>query len=82
MKPIRNGNAGHTRLVTKCCGIEPVTLGSYAQYYKSCPKCGRGDIYRDVTQELEYVPSTAEMFLNSRVEALERIVARLTGGAA
>lgn len=82
MKAIRNGDAGRTRIVTKCCGVAPETRGSFGQYYKVCPECGAGDIYRDVTQEHEYLPSAAEIALLERVEALERIVAQLTGGAA
>lgn len=81
LKPIRNGCAGYSRAVTKCCGEQPVTMGSYPRFYRTCPNCGRGDVFRDVTQETEYVPSAAERALHERLEALEAAVRLLTAGA-
>lgn len=68
---------GTTRLVTECCGVEPKTMGSYGNYYKQCPQCGGGSFYRDVDVVSNYIPSTKEMELERRIEALENEIAAL-----
>jgi hypothetical protein len=58
--------------VTDCCGVSPEYGGSYAEYYKKCPKCGDGSLFWPARTRYVYHPSSYEQNLEDRIKSLEQ----------